>query len=196
MAKPPPQSTDPSPGSSPQDERQPGSPERRSFLVQSLTAAAALVAGVVPLTIGLFAILAGLGKKSEAARIRVASLAAIPADGTPRAFPVSAERTDAWTRHPTSRIGTVFIRKAADEKLEVFNATCPHLGCIVGYKPDRHAFACPCHNSFFDVDGARIDPEHCPSPRGLDTLAHEVVDGEIYVTFQRYRSGIPEKIPE
>ena len=188
---------DQAPSSSPKAQSTTSSdpPERRSFLIQASTAALAGVLGVVPLAVGLFAVFAGLGRKSEAARVRVAPIGAIPDDGTPRAFPVTAERTDAWTKHPASRIGMVFVRKT-DDQIQVLSATCPHLGCIVAYKPERNRFACPCHASFFEVDGERIHPEHCPSPRRLDTLEHEVVDGDLYVKFQRFRSGIAERIPE
>jgi hypothetical protein len=45
------------------------------------------------------------------------------------------------------------------------------------------------------MDGKINDPKS-PSPRALDTLPVEIRGEEIYVTFQNFRAGVAEKIPE
>jgi len=47
-------------------------------------------------------------------------------------------------------------------KLAALSTTCTHLGCIVGLADT--GFACPCHGSRFDQDGAVIGG---PAPKGL-----------------------------
>src|SRR2546421_12771224 len=42
---------------------------------------------------------------------RVASLEALPADGTPVQVPVIADLTDAWNREPNQPIGAVYLRR-------------------------------------------------------------------------------------
>lgn len=44
------------------------------------------------------------------------------------------------------------------------SATCTHLGCIVHFDDAEEAWACPCHGSRFDVDGAVL---HGPAQRPL-----------------------------
>ena len=98
---------------------------------------------------------------------RVASVEALPADGTPVQVPVIADLTDAWNREPNQPIGAVYLPQDGDA-VECFNAICPHAGCFVGYSADRKVFQCPCHTSSFQLDGQRILPS--PSPRDMDAL--------------------------
>lgn len=54
------------------------------------------------------------------------------------------------------------IKKIAsykDEKgrLYLFDATCPHLGCVVQWNADEKSFDCPCHGSRFTKEGIVIN---------------------------------------
>jgi menaquinol-cytochrome c reductase iron-sulfur subunit len=131
------------------------------------------------------------GKGNGAARppIRVASLAALPADGTPVQVPVIADLTNAWNREPNQPIGAVYLRRQGDE-VTCFNAICPHAGCFVGYSAERKVFQCPCHTSSFELDGQRIMPS--PSPRNMDDLAvdqDKLTEGEVWINFVNYYPG-------
>jgi menaquinol-cytochrome c reductase iron-sulfur subunit len=155
--------------------------------------------GFVPFAAGVAAFLDPLLKRKtggadnagEAQRPlrRVASLAALPADGTPVQVPVIADLTDAWTREPNQPIGAVYLRRNGD-KVECFNAICPHAGCFIGYSADRRLFQCPCHTSSFQLDGERIHPT--PSPRDMDPLAvdpEKLKEGEVWVEFVNFYPG-------
>lgn len=175
---------------------------RRSFLTEALAAAIGAFVGLVPLAAGLMTFFDPLRRRGSAGEfVRIAALDSLPDDGRPRQFPVVADRTDAWNVYPAQPLGSVFLRRTGDE-VEALNAVCPHLGCMVDFVPDRDIFRCPCHNSLFEPDGERIIPPggQCPSPRALDSLAAEV-RGEgpaamVWVKFENFRAGIPEKIPE
>jgi glycine/D-amino acid oxidase-like deaminating enzyme/nitrite reductase/ring-hydroxylating ferredoxin subunit len=41
--------------------------------------------------------------------------------------------------------------------LQVFDATCPHLGCVVHWNSTEHTYDCPCHGSRFDTAGRPIN---------------------------------------
>jgi menaquinol-cytochrome c reductase iron-sulfur subunit len=119
----------------------------------------------------------------------VASLAALPADGTPVQVPVIADLTDAWSREPNQPVGAVYLRRVED-KVVCFNSICPHAGCFVAYAADRKVFQCPCHTSSFQLDGQRILPS--PSPRDMDPLEVDearLQDGEIWIQFVNYYPG-------
>jgi menaquinol-cytochrome c reductase iron-sulfur subunit len=168
--------------------------ERRGFLTRLGAVFVGGLVGLVPLASGLFVFLDPLRRKTAQGRaIRVATTAALPEDGTPAQFPVIADRTDAWNRYPAEPIGAVYLRKAG-EKIECFSAICPHAGCFVGYNADAKQFRCPCHTSAFELDGTRIEPS--PSPRNMDTLAldeKKLAEGEIWVQYQNFLTGKPEK---
>jgi Rieske Fe-S protein len=125
----------------------------------------------------------------------ITNLEALPNDGVPRKFPVLATRVDAWNRTSQVPIGAVYLRRTGEHQVEAFNVVCPHAGCFVDFQPDHNRYLCPCHNSTFNVNG-KIDDRASPAPRGLDSLAVELrADKEVWVQFQNFQAGRPEKIP-
>jgi Rieske Fe-S protein len=170
---------------------------RRRFVLKALTLGSGGLAYVVPALAGVVAFLNPLKQKSQAGQfLRVASLDVLPEDGTPQKVSVVADRTDAWNRFPNEPIGALFLRRTGGGQVEALNVVCPHAGCSVQYEPKDGKLFCPCHAASFDLDGKRLD-ETSPSPRDLDTLDVEIRDGtEVWVRFQNFRTGIPEKVPE
>jgi menaquinol-cytochrome c reductase iron-sulfur subunit len=168
--------------------------DRRGFLKE---AAAGVVGGccvLIPATAGLVAWLDPLQKSAGASDLlKVASLDALPPDGTPRRVTIVQEKTDAWTRQPAAPVGAIYLRRTG-EQVTALHSICPHAGCFVDYQASRRNFFCPCHESTFAEDGSINDPKS-PSPRGLDTLEVEVRNGEVWVRFQNFRTGNKEKVP-
>ncbi|MBS0209266.1 MAG: Rieske 2Fe-2S domain-containing protein [Planctomycetes bacterium] len=175
----------------------PETPPRRGFFSGAASIAIGALIGVVPTAAGLATLFDPLRRKGSGAKLlRVASLDTLPTSGEPRAFPILADYVDAWNRLPNQPIGTVYLRRLpGTDKVEAFNATCPHAGCMVSFKPERNQFQCPCHTSAFEADGSRVMP--CVSPRDLDGLKCEVRKEEgqpvVYVAFENFYSGMHEK---
>jgi menaquinol-cytochrome c reductase iron-sulfur subunit len=140
------------------------------------------------------------GKPSALAGFaRICSLDALPADGLPYQFVVTADTTDAWTQTTSQRVGSVFLRRNdADGKAQIsaFTAACPHLGCAVEFDAGENRYECPCHESGFGKDGEKL---FGPSLRGLDALDVKLVDKddskEVWVAFRQFRAGLAERIP-
>ena len=101
-------------------------------------------------------------------------------------------KVDAWTKFPPTEIGAVWIIMDKDKKLTAFTSICPHLGCGINWDENSEKFICPCHDSFFDIEGRVLSG---PSPRGMDTLETEIKDGKIFVKYQKMRLGVSEKLP-
>jgi menaquinol-cytochrome c reductase iron-sulfur subunit len=172
--------------------------DRRGFFTKLAATAIGSLLGLVPLASGLAVFLDPLRRRSTSqGLLRVASLDSVPDDGIARQFPVVADRTDAWNRYPEEPIGAVYLRREPGSTVvQCFNAICPHAGCFVEFNIPNKQFQCPCHDSNFQPDGTRIDPEHCPSPRDLDALqvdAAKLAEGEVWVEFKNYIAGSPEK---
>lgn len=174
-------------------------PRRGALTVLAALAAGAL-ATLAPVGAALALICDPLRRRAAAAAgdgfTRVAPLEALPPDGVPRVFPVIDTPLDAWNRYAPQPVGSVYLRRTADDDVSALSSTCPHAGCFVDFDRGRDVFACPCHLSVFEPDGARIDPRQCPSPRDLDALEVAVRDGAIWVKYQRFRPATPEKIVE
>jgi menaquinol-cytochrome c reductase iron-sulfur subunit len=172
-------------------------PSRRNFFKQTAAVIIGGIVAVVPAVAGLLVFLDPLRRKNKVdnSAIRVASLSALPNDNRPHKFPIISSRTDAWNKSPETPIGAVYLRRVGEKQVEALHVVCPHAGCFVDFVPSRACFLCPCHNSTFAIDGTINDPKS-PSPRGLDTLPVEIRGEEIYVNFQNFRAGVPEKIPD
>ena len=95
------------------------------------------------------------------------------------AFIKSVEPQDAW------------VIKRSNFDITVFSPICPHLGCRYAWNSKQKLFICPCHNSVFDINGKVISG---PAPRGLDTLPKKIQHNELYVLWERFKVGIPQKI--
>ena len=175
----------------------PAGDPRRRFVIKAVALGSGALAYVVPALAGIVAFLNPLKQKSQAGQfLRVASLDLLPKDGTPQKVSIVSDRTDAWNRFPNEPIGAVLLRRTEGGQVEAINVVCPHAGCSVQYHAKDGKLFCPCHAASFALDGKRLD-ETSPSPRDLDTLEVEIRNGtEVWVRFQNFRTGIPEKVPE
>ena len=170
-------------------------PARRGFLTGLLAALSAGLALLAPLCAGLVALLHPLRRRrTDADLVFVTTFAGLPPDGTPRKFPVVADRVDAWNNHAATPVGAVYLLRS-DNTVKALNVACPHAGCFVTLAPNGSRFVCPCHKSSFDLDGRVNDPAS-PSPRDLDVLDVEIRGGDqVWVRFQNFRPGRPDKTP-
>jgi Rieske Fe-S protein len=171
-------------------------PDRRSFFKEVCAIILGAVSTVVPLTAGLAVLFDPLRRKAQAGDfISVTSLSALPADGTPRRFPVIADRTDAWNKTPRVPVGAVYLRRVSEHVVEALSVTCPHAGCAVEYKPGNGSFLCPCHDSQFHPDGTLVAGAKSPSPRAMDSLEVQIRNStEVWVRYQNFEPGKAQKI--
>jgi menaquinol-cytochrome c reductase iron-sulfur subunit len=173
---------------------------RRSFLAGTAAAVCGAAAIGVPTITGIVTFLDPLARKSQGGNfLQLASLDAIPTDGSPLKVSVVADRTDAWSRFPRESIGAVFLSRTSDKpdaKLRALQVICPHAGCSIGYDAAGKKYFCPCHSASFDMAGARTDVTS-PSPRNMDSLDVEIRNGsEVWVKFQTFVVGTAKKSPQ
>jgi menaquinol-cytochrome c reductase iron-sulfur subunit len=182
--------------------------ERRSFLGRAAAIITGVLAFVFPFAAGSGVLLDPLRRRRQGAAgdgdelagySRICPLDALPADGMPHSFVVTADITDAWSQTRGQRVGLVFLqREDADGKptITAFTAACPHLGCAVEFDASGDQYECPCHVSGFAKDGRKL---YGPSLRGLDALDLKLVEKngmqEVWVAFQQFRAGVAERIP-
>lgn len=72
-----------------------------------------------------------------------------------------------------NEVGKFWMVKV-DEGIMANYKVCTHLGCIYKWDDLGHRFACPCHGSQFELNGAYIAG---PAPRGLDRFPFAIYDG-------------------
>jgi len=105
---------------------------------------------------------------------------------------------DAWVE--TRVVRSVWVYTDDGARFRAYNAHCTHLGCAYGFDaaPDPpfhrqpNVFHCPGHHGIFDPKTGRVLAG--PPPRPLDALETKVMGGSLYVAYQDFRVGIPEKV--
>ena len=169
--------------------------DRREFLKSAACLALGGACVLAPLAAGVTVLLGPLSSAPpDGSWVNLTKIEALPIGAAPRLFQVFIERTDAWTRHPRSAVGAVFLERLDETTVRAFQSACPHLGCAVEWRKEKKIFFCPCHNSAFTHDGEISGPS--PAARGLDTLAVEIRDeGEVWVKFQTFKAGVKERLP-
>ena len=100
-------------------------------------------------------------------------------------------KTDAYLRTTAPR--AIWVYRADEERLVIYNARCTHLGCLVNYQADSETFLSPCHSGLFGLrDGAVLDG---PPPRPLDRLEYRIEEGSLAVRYRDFVVGVPNQVP-
>lgn len=159
-----------------EDNRQAQEMSRRKFLARFVEGAVAAVSAAmaVPL-IGYFLspVFAKAPSKQKVTIARASDIAV----GTPTLVTFQETVQDGWVKG-TEKMGA-WVVTTDGQNFTVFDPHCTHLGCLYAWNPGKRAFDCPCHASFFDINGNVIAG---PAPRALEKLPSSVADGAIQVT--------------
>ncbi len=165
--------------------------ERRRFLARLSAALGALIAAFLAVP-GLAVLADPLRRRtSERGFVRLAALGDL-SEGRPVRRAVRQTVVDAWTRYAERPVGSVWLVRRDDDRVEAFSSKCPHAGCNVDLHEDGERFVCACHDALFTDSGEQIAG---PSKRGMDPLEVRVADGFVEVRWQRFKLGIAERIP-
>jgi Rieske Fe-S protein len=165
---------------------------KRRVLLAWATGALGAALGLVVAVPGVGYLLAPARRKAATTDpVDVGELAALP-DGRPVRVPlrVAAVR-DAWLKLTGVVLGAAWLRRDG-ERVTAFSTVCPHAGCAVDWDAQGGCFRCPCHESVFAPDGARLSG---PAPRGLDPLEVSVENGHVRVLHRRFRAGVAGREP-
>jgi len=85
-------------------------------------------------------------------------------------------RVDGW-RVVTEK-KTAWVVKTPDNKIIAFGPQCTHLACAYHWDAGVKQFACPCHNSFFSLQGQVLAE---PAPRPLDRYVNRIQNNRLQV---------------
>jgi menaquinol-cytochrome c reductase iron-sulfur subunit len=160
---------------------------RRKFLMWMVGGMSSLV--MLFLAVPLIGNLIGLSFRQKKTQwVKVGGISSLAADQPVNMkFPLRTE--DAYIRETVTQ--DVWVIKHSPSEVTVFSPICPHLGCHYDWDPGTKEFACPCHGSIYSIDGKVLGG---PAPRSLDTLPVRLEKGELFVEWEQFKVGIPEKV--
>jgi len=117
------------------------------------------------------------GRKTSgtAAWIEVGDVSKI-APGTPAEMSFERVRGDAW--RAVKEKSTIWVVKNESGTVTAFAPGCTHLGCAFHYEEGKKQFLCPCHDSYFTLDGRVLSG---PAPRALDQYQSRVVNDKLSI---------------
>lgn len=96
--------------------------------------------------------------------------------GMPVEVSFQASRLDGWKLLTEKR--TAWVVKEPGDKLIAFGPQCTHLGCAYHWEMAQGKFVCPCHGSFFSIDGKVLAG---PAPRPLDQYAVKIENNRLQI---------------
>lgn len=149
-----------------------------------------IIAGLNGLVLGLpfLKTLMSSSPKRKTEWSRLGDVGSLP-QGKPVEMKFEARIEDAY--QTGNDLNSVWAVKHAPDRVTVFSPICPHLGCHYLWKPKSSRFECPCHASVFAADGKVL---YGPAPRPLDTLPGKIEKGVLFIQWERFKVGTPEKI--
>jgi Rieske Fe-S protein len=148
-------------------------PTRRRFLSSITNGILSVIGGILGV-IGGGAVLSSTVRRQED-WLAASALHDLP-DNEPTAVTLSVMRVDGYREALERR--TIFLVKTGDSEVAAFDATCTHLGCLVGWDSQAQVFKCPCHGGIYDRTGAVKDG---PPPEPLAKVATRVEGDRVLV---------------
>lgn len=167
-------------------------PEQETARRRFLKLAVGVLAAVNGLVLGIPVAAALFGparKRKKAVWFAVAEVGPLP-QNQPVELKFEAEAEDAF--HHSRALYSVWVIKHAAGSATVFSPLCTHLDCRFIWNSGTGHFECPCHASAFAVDGKVLSG---PAPRPLDRFDYRIENGRLFVRWERFKAGAPEKVP-
>jgi menaquinol-cytochrome c reductase iron-sulfur subunit len=96
--------------------------------------------------------------------------------GIPVQLNFQESRLDGWRLETEKK--TAWVVKEPNNKVVAFGAQCTHLGCAYHWEMSSGKFMCPCHGSYFDIEGKVLDG---PAPRPLDRYVTKIENNRLQI---------------
>lgn len=104
----------------------------------------------------------------------------------PEEFVFERTRPDGW-RMKTEEVAA-WVVKTPQEEIVAFAPMCTHLACAYHWEEERERFLCPCHETFFSVEGAVLNG---PAPRPLDRYRVRIEGKRLWLGRILKSEGVP-----
>src|SRR5580704_14972432 len=83
---------------------------------------------------------------------------------------------DGWRQTTVKK--TAWVVKEPDSSVVAFGPLCTHLHCAYHFETQLGQFMCPCHGSYFSIDGKVVSG---PAPRPLDRYVTKVDNNRLQI---------------
>jgi menaquinol-cytochrome c reductase iron-sulfur subunit len=160
---------------------------RRNFFNWIIVGASAIIGFGLAIPLVGYVISPTLKRREQAWR-PVGKVDDLPV-GEPRDLTYAMTVKDGWRE--TKAIKAVWAIKHPDNTVTVYSPICPHLGCGFRWDSRDRKFKCPCHGSLYALNGEVLGG---PAPRPLDVLPSKIENGQLYVVYKEFKSGLAKQV--
>jgi menaquinol-cytochrome c reductase iron-sulfur subunit len=96
--------------------------------------------------------------------------------GSPVEMSFQESRIDGWRVITEKK--TAWVVKEPNNQIVAFGPQCTHLGCAYHWDDPAKKFICPCHASFFSIEGQVLAG---PAPRPLDRYVTRIENNRLQI---------------
>lgn len=96
--------------------------------------------------------------------------------GSPVEMSFQESRIDGWRVITEKK--TAWVVKEPNNQIVAFGPQCTHLGCAYHWDDGARKFVCPCHASFFSIEGQVLAG---PAPRPLDRYVTRIENNRLQI---------------
>ena len=96
--------------------------------------------------------------------------------GSPVEMSFQESRIDGWRVITEKK--TAWVVKEPNNQIVAFGPQCTHLGCAYHWDDGSKKFVCPCHASFFSIQGQVLAG---PAPRPLDRYVTRIENNRLQI---------------
>mgnify|MGYP003344477273 FL=1 len=150
---------------------------RRSFYSTLISALGSLMAAALAVPAGIYLFWNG-SSKTRGTFVEVGDLKQIPI-GKPKELTFERTRVDGWRTIREKVIA--WVVRTDENNVVAYSPQCTHLGCAYHWEAGRERFVCPCHDSFFTIDGKVVAG---PAARPLDRYPVRVESSKLLIGSQ------------
>ena len=149
-------------------------PTRRKFYILFINAAMGLIGIALAIPAAIYLLIPAKARKGTQ-WVKTADLSSLAA-GKPTEISFQRTRADGWQL--ITEKTTAWVVKQPNNEVVAFMPSCTHLGCAYHWDDASHTFICPCHTSYFSIDGKVLGG---PAPRPLDRYAVKTDSGVLEI---------------
>jgi menaquinol-cytochrome c reductase iron-sulfur subunit len=148
---------------------------RREFTRNAMIFVGGIIGAVIGIPAIGYLISPAVKAQSADAWIPLGALANYPV-GVPTPFSFTRTKVNGWEK--TVNSFSVYVIRAADDKVNVLSNVCTHLGCRVAWNQNAGEYLCPCHDAHFGMHGEVISG---PPPRPLNEYETKIENGNLFI---------------
>ena len=152
---------------------------RREFVTITVAALGAVMTAVIGIPAIGFLLSPSVGRQKTDAWVSLGPLENYPV-GEPTLFTFTRSTVNGWER--TANSYGVYVYRENEGDVSTFSNLCTHLSCRVTWHEDDQIYVCPCHDGYFDIEGAVVSG---PPPKPMYKYENKVEDGNLFIRLEQ-----------